>query len=127
MSAIGIIGGSGLDDPDILKDTKTLDVDTPFGKPSAPLSTGRIRGADVVLLPRHRLAVARVDHVVGSAGLGPLAADVVTGILEGREVVGSRGEGHFPSLGASDPCGTTFMAAMYATSPMKNPTNQACW
>ena len=53
MSVIGIIGGSGLDDPDILKDVKTEDVDTPFGKPSAPLSTGRIGPNDVILLPRH--------------------------------------------------------------------------
>ena len=53
MTLIGIIGGSGLDDPDILKDAQSEDVDTPFGKPSAPLSLGRIDGTDVALLPRH--------------------------------------------------------------------------
>jgi len=53
MTAIGIIGGSGLDDPDILKNATIEDLNTPYGKPSAPLSKGRIGDADVVLLPRH--------------------------------------------------------------------------
>ena len=53
MSVIGIIGGSGLDEPDILKDADSKDLDTPFGKPSAPLETGRIEEVDVILLPRH--------------------------------------------------------------------------
>ena len=34
---MGIIGGSGLDNPDILKDSKEIEVDTPYGKPSSPL------------------------------------------------------------------------------------------
>jgi len=51
--AIGIIGGSGLDDPKILKDAKEIEVDTPFGKPSSPLTLGKIEGKEVVLLARH--------------------------------------------------------------------------
>lgn len=31
-SKIGIIGGSGLDDPDIIQNRKEVEVDTPFGK-----------------------------------------------------------------------------------------------
>ena len=50
---IGIIGGSGLDDPGILGDAENISVDTPYGKPSAALSVGKIDGADVVLLARH--------------------------------------------------------------------------
>jgi len=50
---IGIIGGSGLDDPDILKDSKDIEVDTDFGKPSSMLKTGKIKGVDVVLIARH--------------------------------------------------------------------------
>lgn len=42
--AIGIIGGSGLDDPKILKDVKEIEVDTPYGKPSSPLTMGKIEG-----------------------------------------------------------------------------------
>jgi len=32
MVKIGIIGGSGLDNPDILKDGRDVEVDTPYGK-----------------------------------------------------------------------------------------------
>jgi|TARA_B100001971_G_C18239688_1_gene569893 5'-methylthioadenosine phosphorylase len=53
MVKIGIIGGSGLDNPDILKDSKEIDVDTPYGKPSSILTVGTIDGIDVVLIARH--------------------------------------------------------------------------
>jgi 5'-methylthioadenosine phosphorylase len=53
MAKIGIIGGSGLDDPQLLKECKEIDVDTPFGKPSSPLTIGKIKGVDVVILARH--------------------------------------------------------------------------
>ncbi len=50
---IGIIGGSGLDDPDILKGVRDVEVSTPFGRPSSPLKQGTIGGVDVVILARH--------------------------------------------------------------------------
>ena len=50
---IGIIGGSGLDDPDILKDKTEKAVETPYGEPSDVLTLGTIGGVDVVLLARH--------------------------------------------------------------------------
>ncbi len=53
MVKIGIIGGSGLDNPDILKDAKDIEVDTPFGKPTSPLKLGKINDVDVVLIARH--------------------------------------------------------------------------
>ncbi len=53
MVKIGIIGGSGLDNPDILKDAKDIEVDTAYGKPSSPLKTGKINEVDVVLIARH--------------------------------------------------------------------------
>jgi 5'-methylthioadenosine phosphorylase len=53
MVKIGIIGGSGLDNPDILKDAKDIEVDTPFGKPTSPLKTGKIHNIDVILIARH--------------------------------------------------------------------------
>ncbi|MCL4108912.1 UNVERIFIED_CONTAM: hypothetical protein GTU68_008107 [Idotea baltica] len=53
MLKIGIIGGSGLDDPDILKDTRDLEVDTPYGKPTSPLKVGQIGGVEVALIARH--------------------------------------------------------------------------
>jgi len=53
MIKVGIIGGSGLDDPDILHGTQAVCVDTPFGQPSSPLTCGRLNGAEVVMIARH--------------------------------------------------------------------------
>lgn len=53
MVKIGIIGGSGLDDPSILDDAKDLEVSTPYGDPSSKLKIGKIKGVDVVLIARH--------------------------------------------------------------------------
>lgn len=51
---VGIIGGSGLDDPDILEGRTEKYVDTPYGKPSDALILGKIKNVDCVLLARHR-------------------------------------------------------------------------
>jgi len=53
MVKIGIIGGSGLDNPEILQNAQDFDVDTSYGKPSSLLKQGQIAGVDVVLLARH--------------------------------------------------------------------------
>ncbi len=53
MVKIGIIGGSGLDNPDILKEAKDIDVDTTYGKPSSSLKVGKIHGVEVAILARH--------------------------------------------------------------------------
>jgi len=53
MVKIGIIGGSGLDNPAILKDAQDVEVDTPYGKPSSLLKVGTIHGVEVMLLARH--------------------------------------------------------------------------
>jgi 5'-methylthioadenosine phosphorylase len=50
---IGIIGGSGLDNPNILADKQELIVETPYGSPSSILISGKIGNTDVVLLARH--------------------------------------------------------------------------
>jgi 5'-methylthioadenosine phosphorylase len=50
---IGIIGGSGLDDPKLMKNAKGKKVKTPYGTPSSPLTVGTINGIDTVILSRH--------------------------------------------------------------------------
>lgn len=50
---IGIIGGSGLDNPDLLESRVEKVVNTPYGNPSDVLIEGTIRGVDCVLLARH--------------------------------------------------------------------------
>ncbi len=53
MVRVGIIGGSGLDDPDIIEQKETISVNTRFGKPSCALTTGKIKGVEVAILARH--------------------------------------------------------------------------
>lgn len=53
MVKIGIIGGSGLDDPKIMKDATEKEVVTKYGKPSSVLTVGKINGVEVVILARH--------------------------------------------------------------------------
>jgi 5'-methylthioadenosine phosphorylase len=53
MGKIGIIGGWGLEDPKILKNAEEIEVERPYGKPSAALTVGKIEGIDVVMLARH--------------------------------------------------------------------------
>jgi len=50
---VGIIGGSGLDDPHLMKNIKEKKVKTPYGNPSSPLIVGKIGVIDTVILARH--------------------------------------------------------------------------
>lgn len=53
MAKIGIIGGTGLDNPDLLQERQEKEVNTPFGKPSDKLILGKVDGISCVLLARH--------------------------------------------------------------------------
>src|SRR3989344_444833 len=94
---IGIIGGSGLDNPNILKDSKELEIDTPYGKPSSTLKVGRIGGKEVVLLARHgrkheipptqvnyraniyALKKAGCSHIIATTACGSLKEEIGRG------------------------------------------------
>lgn len=52
---LGVIGGSGLYAVSSLRDAESIEIDTPFGKPSAPLVSGVMNGKRVVFLARHGL------------------------------------------------------------------------
>lgn len=64
--AIGVIGGSGLYRMEGLEDTEEHAVDTPFGRPSDLLVSGRLGAAPVVFLARHgrghRLLPSEVNY-----------------------------------------------------------------
>ncbi len=53
MVRIGVIGGSGLDNPDILKDPSDERVKSRYGDPSSLVKRGTIGGAEICLLARH--------------------------------------------------------------------------
>jgi 5'-methylthioadenosine phosphorylase len=50
---IAIIGGTGIYDPEQFKIIDKIDLVTPYGRPSAPLTICKISGREVVFLPRH--------------------------------------------------------------------------
>lgn len=50
---LAVIGGSGLYEMAGLQDIQSFDLDTPFGKPSAPIVVGTLEGQRVAFLARH--------------------------------------------------------------------------
>ena len=50
---IGIIGGSGIDDPGIITNAEEVEMKTPYGMPASKLVIGQIDGVDIVVLARH--------------------------------------------------------------------------
>ena len=93
---IGFIGGSGIYDALPLKNTRTVEVETPYGDPSAPLTVGEFgdTGREVVFVPRHgpkhqrspttlpyranvyALKEQGVTHVLASNAVGSLREDL---------------------------------------------------
>ena len=53
QAKIAVIGGSGLYKMKEMTDIEEVDLDTPFGKPSAPITIGRLEGVGIAFLPRH--------------------------------------------------------------------------
>ncbi|MFZ5570005.1 MAG: S-methyl-5'-thioadenosine phosphorylase [Thermodesulfobacteriota bacterium] len=95
MKKIGIIGGSGLDNPGILHNEHTHRVTTPFGEPSSDLQAGLIENVEVVLLARHgrkhQLSPSQINyraniHALKEAGATHILATTACGSL--REEIG---------------------------------------
>jgi 5'-methylthioadenosine phosphorylase len=53
QAEIGIIGGTGFYDPQLLKNTKEKKMHTPYGSPSDIITVGELEGRKVAFLPRH--------------------------------------------------------------------------
>lgn len=64
MRRVGIIGGTGLYHISALKDVKSVEVDTPFGKPSSPVVIGTWHGVPVAFLARHGIGHFILPHEV---------------------------------------------------------------
>jgi len=99
MIKIGIIGGSGLDNPQILINTTEVITDTPYGKPTSSLRCGTINGCDVILVSRHGLkhqySPSEVNYranifALKEQGVSHIIATTACGSL--REEIG---RGHF--------------------------------
>lgn len=82
MVKVGIIGGSGLDDPQLLKSAKERHVTTPYGDPSSPLTIGSIEGREVVIISRHgKQHTIPPTHVNYRANINALQSQNCTHIL----------------------------------------------
>jgi len=53
QAEFGVIGGTGLYDPKLLKNAQEIMLDTPYGKPSDAITVGELGGKTVAFLPRH--------------------------------------------------------------------------
>ena len=50
---IGVLGGSGLYEISALRSVRRLEVKTPFGDPSGPITIGELNAVECAFLPRH--------------------------------------------------------------------------
>lgn len=99
MVKIGIIGGSGLDDPGILQEPEMARRVTEYGEPSSALLSGKISGIETVILARHgrkhqysptqvnnranitALKEAGVTHILATTACGSLRGEIDRGHL----------------------------------------------
>lgn len=81
---LGVIGGTGLYEMEGLRDVREMEVETPFGEPSAPFVTGSLGGAALVFLPRHgkghRLLPTEVNHRANIFGMKKLGVERILSV-----------------------------------------------
>ena len=96
QAEIGIIGGTGLYDPELLKNVEEVKVDTPYGDPSDSITVGELAGRRVAFLPRHgKKHTIRPTDVNSRANIFALKKLGVTRILA-PSAVGSLKEDYKP-------------------------------
>src|SRR4051794_35922031 len=61
-ASVAVIGGSGF--YEFLDDAQQVEVRTPYGDPSAPVSVGEVHGVPVAFLPRHGTGHAFPPHLI---------------------------------------------------------------
>jgi 5'-methylthioadenosine phosphorylase len=86
---IGVFGGSGF--YSFLEDTETVQVETPYGEPSAPITVGKVGDKRVAFIPRHGLNHEFPPHKVPyranlwamkELGVGRVLGPCATGSLQ---------------------------------------------
>ncbi len=93
---IAVIGGSGLYNMPAISDVQSLDIDTPFGKPSGAIRLGTLSGKRVAFLPRHgaghRLAPGNLPYRANIFALKSLGVRFIISV----NAVGSLREEYAP-------------------------------
>jgi 5'-methylthioadenosine phosphorylase len=86
---VGVFGGSGF--YEFLTDSEEVEVDTPYGPPSAPITVGTLNGRRVAFLPRHgrhhefvahRVPFRANVHALVSLGVRSIVAPCSVGSLQ---------------------------------------------
>lgn len=81
---IGVIGGSGLYEMEGLTNIKTVNVTTPFGKPSGAFTVGTLFGKRVAFLPRHgrghRIMPTDINYRANLYGMKKLGVERVISV-----------------------------------------------
>ena len=150
---IGIIGGTGLYQIEGLEVLESRDVDTPFGRPSAPVLLGRLGSERVAFLPRHgtqhqilpseinfraniwALKSTGVRRVFSVSAVGSLAQGIEPGSLvvpnqyfdftKGRRVGSFFGDGLVAHVSTAEPsCPTLAGRVVGAAKQLGHPIHQ---
>ncbi|MHB8779486.1 MAG: S-methyl-5'-thioadenosine phosphorylase [Anaerolineales bacterium] len=83
-TSIAVIGGSGLYQMSGLENTEIIDMDTPFGKPSAPITIGTLEDTRVAFLARHgighHIAPTKVPYLANIYALKSLGVERVISV-----------------------------------------------
>lgn len=81
MLKVGIIGGSGLDDPKILEDFEERQQETIYGMTSSKITCGRIGNSEIFVIARHgkkhEISPSNVNYRANIAALKKLGCSVI--------------------------------------------------
>lgn len=81
---LAVIGGSGLYRMSGLEETREYDLDTPFGKPSAPIAVGRLENRKIAFLARHgighHISPSRINYRANIFALKTLGVERIVSI-----------------------------------------------
>ncbi|MFH0811656.1 MAG: S-methyl-5'-thioadenosine phosphorylase [Pseudomonadota bacterium] len=99
MIKVGIIGGSGFDDPRLIEHIQRIKKHTPYGPTSDLIITGSYQGVELAIIPRHgeshRICPSNVNfraniwamkdlgvtHILATTAVGSLREDIKPGHL----------------------------------------------
>lgn len=99
MTTYAIIGGTGLTQLDGLEIQRSVEIETPYGAPSAPVLVGEYAGREVLFLARHghphRFPPHKVNYRANLWALKQAGAEAVLAVNAVGGIHSAMGTGHF--------------------------------
>ncbi len=152
--SFGIIGGSGLYQLPGLEISETLNLETPYGAHSGPISVGKISGNKVIFLPRHgvghsllpseinyraniwALKKLGIERIISVSSVGSLSDSFKPGDFvipdqyvdwtKGQRVASFFGEGVVAHLSMAEPSCTALASKMASVTQVHRPATHIC-